>query len=417
MAAEDGLLPRLREFGPLARLSDDQLVLLASRVEHRQFGAGQKLAERGGRDGKQLFLLKGMVELLAGGGQKTLVDAHSPEAAAPIARLQPRLYDVIAAAPCEIVSVEGRMLTQLLQEAPLARPDGGSHEVAVMDEDREHALLMSFYSELRANQVTVPSLPDVAWKICRVVDDDNSSPEAVIQAISADPAIAAKLIRACNSPLYRGFSEVTSVRGAVLRLGMPTTRQLVTVFAMREVSTAQPPALKSAMEQLWRHSREVAALCWVLADQIAGLNPEEAMLAGLLHDIGSVPVLVHSERHANLCKEESLLAKVVRELRGDVGASVLESWSFPSAFVESARHAEDWQFECREESPQLVDVVIVAQMHSMIGSHQGAQLPPFTEVPAYRRLGALGLNASKSLQLLTEARARVEDVQQLLSIR
>ncbi|QSP96503.1 HDOD domain-containing protein [Marinobacter salinisoli] len=417
MAAEDGLLRRLREFQPLDRLGDDQLVLLASRVERRRIGAGQKVAERGGRDGRDVFLLEGKLELATMDGQKTLVEAHSPQAKVAIARRQPRLYDVTAVAAGEIVSIDQRTLNQMLREAPVVRPDGRGERSDAFEEDREHALLMAFYAELRTNQVAVPSLPDVAWKVCRTVDSDESSADDVAMAVSADPAMAAKLVRACNSPLYRGFSEVHSVRDAVVRLGMRTTRQLVTVFSMREVFRAQSPTLKAAMESLWRHSREVAALCWVLADRATRLNPEEAMLAGLLHDIGSVPLLVHAERHASLSRDESLLAEVVRELRADVGASVLESWSFSPAFVESARHAEDWQFESREASPQLADVVIVAQMHSMIGSNQGAELPPFAEVPAYRRLGALGLNASRSLQVLTEARTRVEDVQQLLSIR
>ena len=64
-----------------------------------------------------------------------------------------------------------------------------------------------------------------------------------------------------------------------------------------------------------------------------------------------------------------------------------------------------------------MDVVIVAQLHAMIGSSQNEGLPSFDEVPAYRRLGNLELNASRSLELLTEARARVDEVQQLLSIR
>ena len=62
-------------------------------------------------------------------------------------------------------------------------------------------------------------------------------------------------------------------------------------------------------------------------------------------------------------------------------------------------------------------MVIVAQLHSMIGSSQNEGLPPFDQVPAWRRLGELELNASRSLQLLSEARERVDEVQKLLSIR
>ncbi|HCR46442.1 MAG TPA: cyclic nucleotide-binding protein, partial [Marinobacter hydrocarbonoclasticus] len=135
-----------------------------------------------------------------------------------------------------------------------------------------------------SNQVQLPSVPDVAWKVRRVVDREDSSATEVASAVSADPAMAAKLVRSCNSPLYRGFSDVRNVREAVVRLGLRTTRQLVTVFAMREVFKTRRAALQKEMEQLWRHSREVAALCWVLADHATRIDPEEALLAGVLHD-------------------------------------------------------------------------------------------------------------------------------------
>jgi HD-like signal output (HDOD) protein len=250
-----------------------------------------------------------------------------------------------------------------------------------------------------------------------MVDKDDSTADQVASAVSADPSMAAKLVRACNSPLYRGFSDVRNVRESVIRLGMRTTRQLVTVFSLREVFKSRHPSLQKEMERLWRHSREVAALCWVLADHATRLNPEEALLAGLLHDIGVVPILVQAEHHVNLFADDTNLQNAISELRADVGTAVLESWTFPSAFVEAVRHAEDWGFESREAEPQLVDVVIVAQLHAMIGSSQNAGLPSFDQVPAYRRLGSLELNASRSLELLTEARARVDEVQQLLSIR
>jgi len=199
-------------------------------------------------------------------------------------------------------------------------------------------------------------------------------------------------------------------------LGMRTTRQLVTVFSMREVFKTKQASLQKEMDKLWRHSREMAALCWVLADSATSINPEEALLAGLLHDIGVVPVLVQAEHHVNLFADQANLEHAIGELRADVGTAILESWSFPNGFLEATRHAEDWGYECRESSPQLVDIVIVAQLHAMIGSSQNGSLPPFDEVPAYRRLGELELNASRSLQLLTEARARVDEVHRLLSI-
>ncbi|BEH13558.1 MULTISPECIES: HDOD domain-containing protein [Marinobacter] len=417
MGGQESLqLRRLKDFQPLGRLTDDQLVLLASRAERRTHGPGQRVIERGVRDGLDFFLISGKVELESVDGRKTVIEAETEKALNPIARLQPRMYDVTAVKPCEFLVIEQEILNQMLRSAPVAQVEMDSGDGGA-DESEEHHLLMEFYAELRSNQLKLPSVPDVAWKVRRVVDREDSTALDVSKAVSADPAMAAKLVRSCNSPLYRGFSDVRNVREAVVRLGMRTTRQLVTVFAMREVFKTRRASLQKEMEQLWRHSREVAALCWVLADHATRIDPEEALLAGLLHDIGIVPVLVQAEHHVNLFADEKNLQHAMSELRADVGCAVLENWQFPKAFIESARHAEDWSYECRESAPQLVDVVIVAQLHSMIGSSQNAGLPAFDQVPAWRRLGELDLNASRSLQLLSEARERVDEVQKLLSIR
>lgn len=417
MAGQESLpLRRLRDFQPLDRLTDDQLVLLANRAERRRHGPGQRIIERGIRDGMDFFLIAGQVQLESVDGRKYLIDAESEKAVNPIARLQPRMYTVTAVKPSEFLVIRQDMLTQLLRTAPVRQVEMDSGEASGEKESEEHYLLMEFYAELRSNQLNLPSVPDVAWKVRRLVDRDDTSAEQVANAVSADPAMAAKLVRACNSPLYRGFSDVRNVREAVIRLGMRTTRQLVTVFSMREVFRSRRPSLQKEMDRLWRHSREVAALCWVLADSATSIDPEEALLAGLLHDIGVVPVLVQAEHHVNLFADQANLEHAMTELRGDVGTAVLENWAFPAAFLEAVRQAENWAWESCESSPQLADIVIVAQLHAMIGANQNSSLPAFDQVPAYRRLGELELNASRSLQLLTQARARVDEVHRLLSI-
>lgn len=418
MAGRDSLsLRRLKQFQPLNRLADDQLVLLASRAERRTFRPGQRVMERGSRDGLEFFLLSGAVDLESVDGRKTSIRSDSEQARNPIARLQPRMYTVIAAEPADFMVVEQDVLTHLLQSAPMSQVEMESDEGMAGIGGEEHTLLMEFYGELRSNRLMVPSVPDVAWKVRRAADREDSTADQVAKAITADPAMSAKLVRACNSPLYRGFSDVRNVREAVVRLGMRTTRQLVTVFAMRELFKSHRPALQKRMEALWAHSREVAALAWVLADSATRLNPEEALLAGLLHDIGVVPVLVHAEHHKTLFSDEARLDQAIEELRADVGTAVLENWSFPPAFIETARHSHDWDYESSADAPTLVDVVTVAKLHSLVGANQNADVPAFEAVPAYRRLGELKLNASRSLQLLTEARSRVDEVHQLLSIR
>src|SRR5690606_42049948 len=134
-------------------------------------------------------------------------------------RLQPRMYDVTAVKPCEFLVVEQEILNQLLRAAPVAQVEMDSAD-GVAGASEAHHLLMEFYSELRSNQVQLPSVPDVAWKGRRVVDREDSSAAEVADAASADPAMAATLVRPCNSPLGRGFSDVRNVTPSLVRLAM-----------------------------------------------------------------------------------------------------------------------------------------------------------------------------------------------------
>jgi len=95
MGGQESLsLRQLKAFQPLNRLTDDQLVLLASRAERCLFKAGKSIMKRGARDGQEFFLLAGEVELTSEDGRHGRIAAGSERAQNPIARLQPRMYDV-----------------------------------------------------------------------------------------------------------------------------------------------------------------------------------------------------------------------------------------------------------------------------------------------------------------------------------
>lgn len=407
---------QLRQFASLARLSDDQLILLAARAEYRDFRAGQVIAEPANVDGRDFFLLRGAVSLVASDGSESRIEADSPEAASPLNHVEPLPHLVRADEPCQCLVVGKDVLTQLLRGAPLGQaekvPQAG-------EEGDEFSLLMEFYADLRANKLPLPSLPDVALRVRRVTELSASSAEDVGRVINADPAISVKLIRACNSPLYRGFSEVATIRDAVVRLGLHTTRQLVTVFAMRELFRSQRTELQKTMTRLWDHSREVAAISWALARALPGVDAEAALLAGLLHDIGVIPVLHYADHYVNLFADYRQLDNTIASLRGEIGQAVLSHWGFSPAYLEVVQHAEDWFYDSGETGIQLVDLVIVAQLHAFIGKAQAysRQLPVFDEVPAFRHMRGLELTPERSLRVLTEAREQMGELRALLSGR
>src|SRR5690606_19823121 len=263
----------LREFSLLARLSAEQLILLSSRLARRQYDAGAQVMDLGSRDNQVYFLLQGEVVLEPVQGKPVRIVAGTEAARHAIAPVQPRQFRVSAGVDGTCLGViEQPLLARLIKEAPLNAGVAGRNQDAD-PHNPSYGLLMQFHRDLKANQINLPSLPDTAIRVRKVAEAENSSIADIARVLRHDPAMVVKLVRAANSPFYRGWSRIESCEEAVVRLGIDATRQLVMVFAMRELFQTRTASLKTRMTQLWDSSREVAAIAYVLAKMTPRLNP------------------------------------------------------------------------------------------------------------------------------------------------
>ncbi len=401
----------LKKFRPLDQLSENQRILLAHKAHISVFNKKKIVLERGSRDRHDYFLLSGKIELEAFDGRKREIVANTEQAVAAVAHLQPRQYSVKAITDAEFLVIEQDVLNCLLKEAPVSNFEADDSNSS---SEGTYNVLMNFYHDLKSNNFTLPSLPDVAYRIRQIADKEETSAEDIANVVNADPAMTVKLIKACNSPLYRGFNEVSSCRDAVIRLGIQTTQQLVTVFSMRELFRSKKPELKQAMAELWEHSREVASIAYVLAEITPGLNKDHAMLAGLIHDIGTIPVITYAENFPDLYADSTALKEAIEELRGEIGCTILEHWGFPDDLVTVVSKAEEWTYDTGRDEPSYTDIIIVAQMHALIGRPEHQNLPPFNQVPAFRKLANGGLTPERSLKVMVEARHKIDDIRRVL---
>ena len=271
---------QLKHFELLRHLSDDQLIMLANNSETLKLGPGDAMVEAGSADPFEYFLLAGELDLQdpASNSMKTIV-AGSPEAQSPIASKRPRTVNIKAHSNAAVLQVELGALKELLKQAP-----GNSYAVRQAlrdDQPEDKQLLLDVYADLRNNKLVLPSLPEVAVRIRRMIDDGTNSARKISQAVNTDPSIAAKLIKAANSPLFRGTKEFETSAQAIVRLGMQTTKQLVTTFTVKELFKASTPLLKQRMDALWQHSMEIAAICYVLGKNVRGLDPDQGL--SLIH--------------------------------------------------------------------------------------------------------------------------------------
>ena len=262
----------------------------------------------------------------------------------------------------------------------------------------------------------LPSLPDLALRIAHAIDDPNTRNEDIARLMRADPALAARVLSVVNSAAFRAGQRIASLDQAVARLGRRRVRNLVVSCLLKGLFETDSTVLRQRMQELWQHSSQVAALSMVLARVTPGLDPDRALLAGLVHDIGEVAILSAARGFPAMAENAALLDAVTAAMRAEVGVLVLRRWGLAADLMEVAARAEDWQ-RAGTMLPDNVDVVILAQLHAAIGSPRMHRLPRIDQIPAFHKLALGELSPRQSIALLDRAETEVREVRQLLAGR
>lgn len=277
----------------------------------------------------------------------------------------------------------------------------------------DNKLLLECSRHLHANKLALPTIPDVSFKIRRAINDENANSAKIARVVQIDPSITARLIKISNCPLYRGRKPIESCPEALTRLGLRAARDIITAFSMKSVFNAKSPLIRQKMLELWGHSSNVAAISAVFAHKIKGFDPDRAMLAGLIHDIGIVPILTHADNHLDIMAGADDLTVAIKKLRADIGVKIIRQWDFPVDFEEVVVHAEDW-YRDNDNPPNYADIVMIAQLHSYIGKVDIKTLPKIAELPAYQKLAG-HLDASDSIGILDKAKEEIEQIRLMLA--
>lgn len=399
----------------LAVLPPWQMEVISEAVEPVVARKGTVIVERGSDDGYTYFLNEGEIELQAADGQSKAIEVDTETAKTPVSNLRPRLFGVRALSRVTGIRVPDVVLSAAGCTGRAVDTNAITVESEEEEQRREAESKLSFqlYRDLKNNVAVLPTLPDLALRVRKTIDEDISDARVVARLVESDPAMAAKLLKAANSALYSGLHGVETTSAAVVRLGMKTTRQLVMTFALKEVFESEEPLIRNRMRALWKHSSQVAALCFVLAREVKGIDPEEALLIGLVHDVGAIPILNYASKYPDLTKDEQTLELTIARLRGELGAMILRDWRFVPSIVAGARDAENWT-RSRQGKADFTDLLIVAQVHERLRKHQTDELPPLEQISAIRRVLGEDATPERSLELMHAAKAHVDEMRRVL---
>ncbi len=276
--------------------------------------------------------------------------------------------------------------------------------------DAKEKFVATLLDDIAEHRLILPTLPEVALKVRKVVNDPCVTATKLSKLIGTDAALSARLLQVANSVFFKGLNPVQNVHTAAVRLGMVCVRNVVTSLVMNQLYQAKKnAAIKKELQALWVHGARVAAISNVLAKRFTSLNSDEAMLGGLIHDIGTLPILSRAVDFPAIINHKEILNEVIAEMHPNIGKLILEDWHFPKELVDVAAEHENIHRHSGDQ-PSYTDVVIIANLHSYLGKADHPTVD-WGNVHAFEKLN---LTPEKSIAVLAEAQAEITAIQRLL---
>jgi HD-like signal output (HDOD) protein len=387
----------LKQLFPIRNLSDEILESFAANKQLESIAAGTVLYEVNQAADCAIYLLKGTVKLADQNGKSYEISAGSAQAKFPICSGEKHTTTATAKTDIGILRVSLKIMTTS------NRSDHGMLEIP--HEYQNNRLLTLFANFFQDHELEIPTLPEVARRLRKAIENDVDVAEAV-KIIQLDPVISAKLIEVANCPLYVMQFPARNCLDAVRRIGLNATRNLVVALSTKQVFHCKSSLLKQHLEELWKQSLYLSMLSHVLAKSTGQQNPEDALLAGLVCDIGALPFFSFvSNLPAEYISDKEIL-QAIPILKGFVGSVVLKEWGFPKEFIDVALNSSDW-FQNSSPELTLADIVVLSRLHALIGKRNTAEIPAITAIPAASKLKNLALSPENSLAILHAAKQNI----------
>jgi len=198
------------------------------------------------------------------------------------------------------------------------------------------------------NCKNLPTLPRAAMRIIEVAQRPEIDMGMVAEAVSADPAIAAKVMRIANSALYARRRESTNLRQALITLGLNATLTLALSFTLIN-KLRKDPIKGFDFNEFWKRSVLAGSWSRILANECEVIGAEEVFLVALLQDIGMLAIdRVRPDVYENISPfgmtHDTLVKHELNCLQAshtDIGAWLLEDWNMPQVLVEAVANSHD----------------------------------------------------------------------------
>lgn len=210
--------------------------------------------------------------------------------------------------------------------------------------DQVNTAIAELSDDIKNSKLDLPSPPDILVKVRALSNNDDSNAEDLANLVKFDPNISGRIIKIANSSLFGSRFHVNSVQSAVTRLGSSKVLNLIIGLVIAQnFMNAQIKGLEAYFNEVWQQSNKVAAICCAIAQQRSNIDPEQALLAGMVHNIGILPLVLRINKISAFRDQPKLLIhvanQIVPKLYQKAGNMILTNWNFsPSIAAVALNH-------------------------------------------------------------------------------
>jgi len=267
-------------------------------------------------------------------------------------------------------------------------------------------------AELSRGKVDLPSFPDVAQRVRKALQDEQVTADKIVRIVGAEPSLAARLIQLANSAAVNASGKhTTDLRVAIARIGLNLVRSSTITYAMSQLTKSEE--LRTAREPLrtlWQRSALVAAMASVVARRHTKVNPDAAALAGILHGMGKLYILVNAVKFPALFADPVGYKNIEDQWHTNIAKALLENWDMTDDVVAAVYLHEDFEYS-HEGDTDLTDVLLIANLMATYREH-----PDDIELnlQGVRSAHRIRLDAASFKKLLTESGSEIEALRSAL---
>ncbi|HRD91789.1 HDOD domain-containing protein [Accumulibacter sp.] len=229
-----------------------------------------------------------------------------------------------------------------------------------MANDISFRILQDIARDLSGEVVNFPTFLDITFRVRTALKKPDLTIEELATLVGAEPLMSTRIIRLANSvTLNRSGRAIVDVNAAIARTGMEAVRSVSFAVAMEQLLASKKMAPFAAVSRrLWQHTMHVAALSRLLARKATRVAPDEAMFAGLIHDIGVFYLLSRAASFPELIAEPSELHQLLVQWHAEIGHALLAAMGLPEELLLVVQtHETDRPVESLKT---LADVLLVA---------------------------------------------------------